>query len=151
MLSHVSDDLVGDHLQDIESHGLGEGSGLADDDDVSLLDGEGGGDVHWDVGVLLLVPVVLVHVVQIVPPDDDGPLHLGGDHQGLEDSAPDGHLAGEGALLVHVVALDGFLGGLESQPHILVVPDSGGCLLGHQLLGVEEDVVLLLEGSLLLS
>ena len=107
--------------------------------------------MDWDVGVLLLVSVVLVDVMEVISSHDDGSLHLGGDHEGLEDSASDGDLAGEGALLVDVVALNGLLGCLEPQPDILVVSDSSGCLLGDQLLGVEEYVVLLLERSLLLS
>ena len=107
--------------------------------------------MDWDVGVLLLVPVVLVDVMKIVSSHDDGSLHLGGDHEGLEDSASDGDLTSEGALLVDVVALNGLLGCLESESDILIVSDSGGCLLGDQLLGVEEYVVLLLEGPLLLS
>ena len=114
MFSDVSDDLVGDDLEDVESHGFWERSGLSNDNDVSFLDWEGWGDVDWDVGVLLLVSVVLVNIMQVISSHDDGSLHLGGDDQSLEDSSSDGDLACEGALLVDVVSFNGFLGCLES-------------------------------------
>jgi hypothetical protein len=107
--------------------------------------------VGGDVAVALLVPVVLGHIVQVIPADDDGPLHLGGDDDALEDFATDGHARGEGALAIDVVGLDGLLGSTEAETDVLVVPDPGGGLLGEQLFGVEEDVVLLLEGALVLS
>ena len=131
-------------------HGLGERPALADDHDVSLLDGEGRRAVHGDVPVPLLVPVVLGHIVEIVAPHHDGSLHLGGNGDALEDLAADGDVAGEGAFLVDVAGLDGLLGGLEAKAHILEVPDAGRGLLGEELLAVEEDVFLLLEGSLVL-
>ena len=124
LLSDVADNFVGDDLEDIEVDGLGEGSALADDDNVTFLDGEGGGAVDGDVPVPLLVPVVLGHIVEVVAPDHDGPLHLGGDADALEDLASDGNVAGEGALLVDVFALNSFLGGLESQSNILEVSHS---------------------------
>lgn len=60
-----------------------------------------------DVAVTLLKTAVLLDVVQVVPPDDDGPLHLGlGDDSG-QDTSTHGHITGEGALLVDVRASDG--------------------------------------------
>ena len=104
-----------------------------------------------DVPVALLVPVVLGDVVQVVPSDHNSALHLGGDDDSLENLAPDGDGGGEGTLAVDVVRLDGLLGGLEAESDVLVVPDTRGGLLGEQLFGVEEDVVLLLEGAFVLS
>ncbi len=104
-----------------------------------------------DVAVALLVPVVLGHIVQVVTSDDDGTLHLGGDDDALEDLAADGDAGGEGALAVDVVGLDGLLGSLEAKTDVLVVSDTRGSLLGEQFFGVEEDVVLFLEGTLVLS
>ena len=61
--------------------------------------------MHRHVLVPLLEPVVLLDVVEVIAPDDHGPVHLHlGDDPG-EDSATDGDLADEGALLVDVVAL----------------------------------------------
>ena len=116
--------------------GLGEGPALTDDNNVSFLDGEGGGAVDWDVSVPLLVPVVFGHIVEVVTPDHDGPLHLGGDADALQDLAPDGHVAGEGALLVDVFRFDGFLGGLEAQSDVLEVSHARGCLFSQQFLAV---------------
>lgn len=48
-----------------------------------------------------------LHLNRIVslPPDDDGAVHLLLDDDSGEDAATDGHVAGERALLVHVVTL----------------------------------------------
>lgn len=94
----------GDDAQHVEPHGLGEGAALADDDGVTLVDAEARGDVGRDVAVALLVPLVLGDVVQVVPPQDDGAGHLGGLDLADQDAAADGHVAGEGALVVNVVA-----------------------------------------------
>lgn len=68
------------------------------------------------------LPSVLLDPVQVVPSDDDGVLHLGGDDDALQDAATDGHVAGERALLVDVGSLDRGLGGLESEANALVEP-----------------------------
>ena len=107
--------------------------------------------MHWDISMSLLVPVVFGDVVEIVTAHDDGALHLGGDDDALEDLAADGDVAGEGAFLIDVVGLDGLLGGLEVQAHVLVVTHSSARLLRQQLLAVQEHVVLLLERPLVLT
>ena len=48
--------------------------------------------------------LVLLDVVQVVATDDDGALHLGGLDDARQDATADGHVAGEGALLVDVRA-----------------------------------------------
>lgn len=70
----------------------------------------------------MYLPVVLAHVMEIVPADDDGPLHLHLDDSSLKNTATDVHIAGEGALLVDVCALDCLSRGLKAQPYVLVVP-----------------------------
>lgn len=102
--------------------GLGEGSALADKGNVTDLDGEGGGAVGSEVSVSLLVSVIFGDVVEVVPSDDNGAVHFGGDDDALQDLTPDADVAGEGAFLINVVALDGFLGGLEVESDVLVVP-----------------------------
>ena len=67
-----------------------------------------------DVSVSLLVTVVFGDVVEVIPPDDDSALHLVRDDNALEDLSPDGDVAGEGAFLIDVGALDGFLRSLEA-------------------------------------
>ena len=37
-------------------------------------------------------PVVLLDVVQVIPPDDSGPVHLQLGHHTSEDTSTDGHL-----------------------------------------------------------
>ena len=58
----------------------------------------------------LLEPLVLADEVQVVAADDDRALHLHLDDRASEDTAADGHVAREGALLVDVVAVDGLRG-----------------------------------------
>jgi hypothetical protein len=50
--------------------------------------------------VALLVTVVLGDVVEVFTADDDGTVHLGRDDTAGKDTATDGDLADEGALLV---------------------------------------------------
>ena len=124
LFADVADDLMGSDLEDVEVHGLGEGPALSDEHDISFLDGEGRGDVGRDIAMPLLVTVVFGDVVEVVSSDDHCPLHLGGDDDALEDLTPNGDLAGEGALLIDIVGLDSFLGGLEAESYILVVSHS---------------------------
>lgn len=78
----------------------------------------GGGPVSkpslYNADLPLLKSSVLLHVVQIVPADNDGIFHLGGNADSLENPATDAHVAGEGALLIDVRATDGFLRSLEA-------------------------------------
>ena len=143
---------MGSDLEDVEVDGLSEGSALTDNGDVSDLDVvEGRGVVGNEVAVALLVPVVLGDVVKVVTSDDNGPLHFGADDDSLEDLSSDVDVAGEGAFLIDVVGLDGLLGGLEVEAHVLVVTHSRARLLRQQLLAVQEHVVLLLERPLVLT
>lgn len=50
--------------------------------------------------VALLVTVVLGDVVEVFTADDDGTVHLGGNNAASQDTATDGDLTDEGALLV---------------------------------------------------
>ena len=110
--------------------------------------------MHRDHLVALLVTLVLGDVVQVITANGDGAVHLA--HAGDladEDAATDGNVAGEGALLVNVVVLDGIAGGLEAQANVLVEAGlTDGLLLGEgPLLLVEEDGLLLLVCFLVLN
>ena len=59
--------------------------------------------------------------MKVISSDNHGVLHLGGDDDTLEDTATDRDVAGERALLVDVVALNGSLWGLETKADALVV------------------------------
>lgn len=138
-------DLLAD---DVEAHSLGERAALADGDDVTGLDAESGRAVSGDGLMALLESSVLLDVVKVIASDDNGPAHLGGDDNALEDSAADGDVAGEWALLVDVGTLDGGLRGLEAKANFLVESESTDGLLGHHLAGGKEHAVLLLESFL---
>ena len=135
------------------AHGLGERSALANGDLVTLLDTESGRDVCGEVLVAALVTGVLGDEVKVLAADDESAVHLGGDDGSGQDTAADRDLADEGALLVDVGAVNGGLGGLETQTDVLVpsaaVLASAGGLA--DLLGVLEDVRLLLVSALALD
>lgn len=129
-----------ENSENVESNGLGQRSALANSDNVALLDSESGRNVGSKVLVSLLVSVVLGNVVQVLPSDDDGSVHFGGDNLSGEDLASDGDIANKGTLLVNVVAGDGRLGGLEAEADLLI--PSLGLSVNLGLL-VLEDVRLL--------
>jgi len=104
--------------------------------------------VSGDVLVSLLETVVLLDVVKVITTNDDGVLHLVGLDLSLEDTATDGHVSGEGALLVNIVSVDGLLGGLDSETNVAEVT---ALLASYGLLVGQEDSGLLLEGSLVLK
>lgn len=67
-------------------------------------------------------------------------VHLGRHDGSGEDTATDGDHAGERALLVDVGALNGVLGGTETQTDILVPSPVTGVLARSADLVVQEDV-----------
>lgn len=71
-----------------------------------------------------LVSVIFGNVVEIIPSDDNGPLHFLTDDNTLEDLSPNGDFAGEWALFINVLGFDSFLRNLEAQTNILEVPDT---------------------------
>ena len=145
LLAGVSFDLVGLDLQDVEVDGFAEGSALSDGHDISFLDTEAGRAVNGDVLVSLFVSLVLLDEGEVVSADDDSSLHLGGDDHALQDLSSDGHVSGEGALLVDVLALNGLGGGAEAKTGVFVVARSA---LGA--LRVQENSRLFLECVLVL-
>ena len=137
------------HLEYVEADRLGQRPALSYGDAVPLLDSEGGRAVRGEVGVPLLVAVVLADVVQVVAADDDGARHLGAVDVALQNAAADGDGGREGALLVHIGALHGLLGGAEAEADVLPVTHcTGGRLLGQHALACLEHAALLLETAL---
>jgi len=131
------------NAEDVETDGLGEGSALTDSDNVTSLNtDESRRQMGRQVPVTLLITVVLGNVMQVLATDGNGALHLGRDNDTGEDTTTDGNITSEGALLVDVGTLDGFLGGLETKTNLLV--PTVVSLLGD--LGVLENSNLLLEG-----
>lgn len=70
LLSSLS--LSGEDTENVETDGLGEGPALANDDLVTGLDTESGGDVGGEVLVALLVTGVLGDEVEVFTTDDQG-------------------------------------------------------------------------------
>lgn len=94
--------------------------------------------------VSLLVSSVLGNVVEVLSSDDDSVGHLSRVDDTVKDSASDRDVTSEGALLVDVGAVDGLVGGLETETDILVPSLSlGSNLLAALRLGVLEKVLLL--------
>lgn len=58
--------------------------------------------------------------MHVVTADDNGAVHLGGLDDTRKDATTDGNIAGEGALLVDVLALDRLTGGAEAKTNVLV-------------------------------
>lgn len=83
----------------------GNAPALAYNHNIALLDAERGAHMRAERRVALLETAVLLHEAQVVTADDNGAVHLRGHDNTLEDAATDGHVAGERALLVDVVAL----------------------------------------------
>ncbi len=82
------------------AHRLAQRSALPNRDLVTLLHTKSRRAVRREVLVPLLVPGVLGDEVQILPADDERPVHLSGNNGAGEDTAPDRDKAGEGAFLV---------------------------------------------------
>lgn len=158
---------AGKDAEDVEADGLGEGTALANDDLVTGLDAESGGDVGGEVLVALLVTGVLGDEVEVLAADNEGAcnccqslpsqsypgfwwwlrergirrtVHLGGDDSAGQDAAADGDKTSEGALLVDVGALNGGLGRAEAQTNVLIPSPAAGVLAGSADLVVQEDV-----------
>merc|ERR1719503_12504 len=108
------------YLEHVEGNSFCETAALANGEHVTFLDAEGGRSVRGNVGMTLFEPSELGNEVKVVTANDNGALHSSGEAYTLKDTATDGNLAGEGALLVNVGALDCFLGRLEAKANILV-------------------------------
>ena len=119
-LSDIAFDSLLLDSDDVESDGLGDWSALANDDDVAHLgSAERWRAVSWQVVVSLLESVVLFDVVQVVSSQDQSSAHLGRQHDSLEDSASDGHVRGEWALVVNVRSLNCRRWSLETYNNII--------------------------------
>ena len=65
------------HLEKVEVDCLSQGSALSNNSNVTNLHPKGRRTVDCDVSVPLLVSVVLGDIVEVVPSDNNGPVHLG--------------------------------------------------------------------------
>ena len=97
----------------------------------------------------LILPSVLLDITEIVTTDNDGTLHLSGNHQTLQNSSTNGNRGSERTLLIDVLSANSSFRGLDSQTHISI-PTLIGLLAKEMDLTVREHF-LLLEGSLVLQ
>lgn len=104
-----------DHTQHIETHSLRQRSALTHYDSVSLMASEARGNVCSNIRVTLLITLVFLNVMEVISAHNDGSVHLGALHTSTKDTATDGNVSGEGALLIDVVTLDSLLGCLETE------------------------------------
>ena len=103
----------------IESYGLRKRTALATSNDIALLYGERWGAMDGDVLVPLFVTAVLRDVVQVIPSDNDGTLHFGGDDHASQNSSADRNVTGEGTLLVNVATFNSGIRCLNTKTNIL--------------------------------
>jgi hypothetical protein len=82
---------------------------------ITLLNTESRGDMSRYILVALLVTVVLGDVVEVVSPDNEGPVHLSGDDGTGQDTATDGDETSERAFLVYWITPDQLV--IPSQQH----------------------------------
>lgn len=91
------------------------------------------------------ISIIFGNIMEVVTPNNDSPLHFGGDANSLEDLAPDGDSGCEWTFSIDVLGFNGFLRGPEPKSNILIEPDSRAGLLGQQLFAVQEHVLLFLK------
>jgi len=84
-----------------EHYSLAQRPALSNGNLVTILNTESRRDVGRDVLMALLVTVVLRDVVEVVPADDEGAVHLGRDDGTGQDASTDGDETSEGALFVY--------------------------------------------------
>jgi hypothetical protein len=122
----------------IEAHRLAKRTTLSNGNDISVLDRKCRRAVHSNVLMSLLETPVLGNVVQVVPADGNGALHLGANDQSFEDASTDGDITCKGALLVDKVALNGSGRSLDSETyrpgeaHGLLNLSTNGTLTSHK-------------------
>ena len=147
----VTVDSLGFLAEHVEADSLGEGSALANSHDVTDDESEGGGLVASHGVMTLFESVVLSDVMEVITTDDNVVLHFVGDNDTLENSASDGDVSGERALVVNPLAFDCLFGGLETKSDLLVESNATACLFGDEFFGVEEDTDLFLVGFFVLN
>lgn len=78
-LSNVTFDSLLLNSNDVESHGLGKWSALADGDNISGLgSAEAWGAMSWEVVMSLFESIVFLDIVKVISSENDGSAHFGG-------------------------------------------------------------------------
>lgn len=129
----------------VEFHGLREGTALTDDDHITLVNFEAGRAVDRESLMTLLVSLVLGTEVKIVTTNDNSSVHGGALHNTTQKMPTNADIASEGALLVNIVTNDGFTGGLEAETNGTIVASGFLGLLAKMAKLVQRNSLLLLE------
>lgn len=99
-----------------------------------------------DIPVPLFETTVFDDVMQVVPSDNNGPLHLSRLDQTFQDTTTNGNITDKGALLVDVVSFDSGVRCLNAKTH--ATNETHGLLLGaanHTLSCNEYGILLLVS------
>jgi hypothetical protein len=138
------------NLQNVETDSLGQGAAFTNRNNIPSIDtNESRRAVGSQILVSLFVTAVLLDVVQVFTTNDDGAFHLGAHDSSSKDTATNGNVTSEGALLVNVSTSNGFLGSDKTQTDVLVPTST--LALGNDTLVVSEDSVLFLERFMVLK
>jgi len=147
-LSNVTFNSLLLNSDNIESDGLGDWSALTDSDDITDSgSAESWGEMCWQVVMSLFKSVVFLDVMQVISSKNHSSSHLCGKDDTLKDSASDGNIWGEWALMVNVLAFHCCLWGLETKTDFLVVSWTWSTFLSKYFFRVIENSMLLLESS----
>lgn len=130
-------------LDNIETNRLGKRAALSNGDNITLLDRKGGRAVSSNVLMTLFETTVLGNVMKVIPADDNGALHLGGDDNSLKNASTDGDMSGEGALLVDITALNGSSRGLDTETDITGETHGLGGTANNTLAGNKNGILAL--------
>ena len=103
----------------IELYCLGQRAALSNSYDITFLHRESRTAMGMNVLVTFLKTTVLLDVVKVIPANDDSTLHLSGNDKTFDNLSTNGNISSEGALLVHVISLDGSVGSFDSKTNIL--------------------------------
>ena len=134
----------------IETNSLGKRTALSNGDDITLLDCERWRAVNSNVLVTLFETTVLDNVVQVVPSNDDGSLHLGGNDQTRQDSSTNRNITCEGALFVYIVSFNGSIWCLDTKTDVLDKTHGLLASVANGTLTGDKDGILLLVSLLVL-
>lgn len=143
----VNGSLVSDN---IEADRLAERTALSNSDNITILHVKGWRAVNSNVLVPLLETSVLGNVVQVVSANDNGSLHLGGNHQSLENATTNRDAACKGALLVNVVSFHSLVGSLKSKTNRLCVTHGLLVSASNHALACHKNGILALVGLFVL-
>lgn len=103
----------------VELNRLGQRTALPNSHNITLLHRKARTAMSMNVLVTLLKTTVLGNVMKVIPTNDNGPLHFGRNDQSLEDLSTNGDISRKRTLLVNVVALNGGIGGFDTETNVL--------------------------------